>query len=166
MEAEAHFAGLCRTRQFCLICELFIGLFFNTCSKCFKNSFKILYCIPDDFKELVTINFTGSLCKTLSWIRCIPICKIGYKLIVVVWKHDFMFLFRIIFIHINWLWLAKDWYIHNYWHGRFSRQKYGTRLIYCWNVCEANLRSVWALMVRTVRTAVHLQAPLLLIIVG
>ncbi len=129
-----------------------------------KTAFKKLYCIPDDFKELVTINFTGSLCKTLSWIRCISICKIGYKLIVVVWKHDFMFLFGVIFIHINWLWLAKDWYIHNYWHGWF-RQKYGTRLIYCWNVCGANLRSVWALMVHTVRTAVHLQVPLSVIFV-
>ncbi len=49
-----------------------------------KTALKILYCIPDDFKELVTINFTGSLCKTLSLIRCIPVCKIGYKLIVVV----------------------------------------------------------------------------------
>ncbi len=46
--------------------------------------------------------------------------------------------------------------------ARFSRQKYGTHgpIIYCWNVCGANLRSVWALMVRTVRTAIHLQAPL------
>ncbi len=78
-----------------------------------KTALKILYCIPDDFKELVTINFTGSLCKTLSWIRSIPICKIGYKLIVVVWKHDFMYLFGVIFIHINWLWLAKDWYCND-----------------------------------------------------
>ncbi len=33
-----------------------------------KTALKILYCIPDDFKELFTINFTGSLCKTLSLI--------------------------------------------------------------------------------------------------
>ncbi len=46
-------------------------------------------------------------------------------------------------------------------NGWFSRQKYGTHILSnCWNVCEANLRSVWALMVHTVRTAVYLQAPL------
>ncbi len=57
---------------------------------------------------------------------------------------------------------SKDWLIHNYWHGLFSLQKYGTHIITAEIFAgQTFLRSVWALMVCTVCTAIHMQAPLI-----
>ncbi len=46
--------------QFCLICEL-LAYFLIHAANALKTTLKLLYCIPDDFKELFPINFTGSL---------------------------------------------------------------------------------------------------------